>query len=453
MHNLILKVFLAYWCAAAIVILISDFEPHWPTHNPELADALNASVEMQGRELIHAYQSGNCASQLSIWKGSKNNLYLTTPDGRVVCGDVQLPGLKKLIGGAAASHKLAIQTTGQTRFVALAVSDGGSAAYVLLCKNDLPRPNQVYKHLPGITSVAISGVVTLLLAMLVVYPIRRLRSATQQIAAGKLETRIKAGIFSRLAARLHLQDDLDRLTGDFNAMAGRLESLVMAQRLLLRDVSHELRSPLARLSLALALCRESGPDGVQKYMDRIDRESIRLNDLIEQILAFSYIETISEPRHTSGVSLKGLVDDLLPDVEFEAQSRRCQIVKRFSQDAEVDGDPDMLRHALENIVRNAIRHSPPDGIIEIHIDTEERDGRGMALLRVVDAGPGVSEDKLELILNPFYRIEQRRHGTTSGFGVGLAIADRAAQLHAGKIVASNRTSGGLIVELSLPLPA
>jgi two-component system sensor histidine kinase CpxA len=148
-----------------------------------------------------------------------------------------------------------------------------------------------------------------------------------------------------------------------------------------------------------------------------------------------------------------LVDELLPDVEFEAQSRRCRLVKRFNCDTAVNGDSDMLRHALENIVRNAIRHSPEGGVIEIHVDTEEREGRSMALLRVVDAGPGVSEDKLQLILNPFYRIEQSRHGTTSGFGVGLAIADRAVQLHAGKIVASNRMGGGLVVEMFLPLPA
>jgi two-component system sensor histidine kinase CpxA len=287
----------------------------------------------------------------------------------------------------------------------------------------------------------------------VVYPIRRLRAATRKIAAGDLETRLKPGRFSRLAARFKLRDDLDRLMEDFNAMAERLQSLVAAQRLLLRDVSHELRSPLARLSLALALGRQSGPDGLSMYMDRIERESIRLNNLIEQILEFSYIEGISEPRHISGVSLEKLVDELLPDVEFEAQSRKCRLVKRFSHDAAVDGDSDMLRHALENIVRNAIRHSPEGGIIEIHVDIEERDGRRMALLRVVDAGPGVSEDKLELILNPFYRIEQSRHGTTSGFGVGLAIADRAVQLHSGKIIASNRKSGGLVVEIFLPLPA
>ncbi len=452
MHNLILKVFLAYWFAAALVI-IPNFGTHSAPHNRELADALSSSLETNGSTFIDAYESGHCGSVLSTLRSSKNRLYLATPDGRIVCGDPQLPGVPDLIAAAAASRTLAMEDKGSSRFAALAVKSSDGKWYVLISEHQVPHIYQVYERMPGGTSVGISGVVTLLLAILVIYPIRRLRAATQRIAAGDLETRLKPGKLSRLAARLKLRDDIDRLMDDFNAMAERLQSLVMAQRLLLRDVSHELRSPLARLSLALALGRQSGSHGLPIYMDRIERESVRLNHLIEQILEFSYIEGVSEPRHTSGVSLERLVDELLPDVEFEAESRKCRIVKQFSHDAAVDGDPDMLRHALENIVRNAIRHSPEGGVIEIHVDIEERDGRMMALLRVVDAGPGVSEDKLELILNPFYRIEQSRHGATSGFGVGLAIADRAVQLHAGKIVASNRKGGGLIVEMFLPLPA
>jgi two-component system sensor histidine kinase CpxA len=453
MHNLILKIFLAYWFAAALVIFIPDFGPHLPRHNRELANALKDSLETNGSLLIDAYESSDCTSVLAMLRGTKNRLYLATSDGHVVCGDRQLPGLHKMIDTAVASHELAIRDVGLSRFSALAVRGSDGRGYVLLSERPLPGINQASERLPGLTSVEISGVVTLLLAMLVVYPIRRLRAATQRIAAGDLETRLKPGRLSRLAMRLKLRDDLDWLLGDFNAMAQRLQSLVTAQRLLMRDVSHELRSPLARLSLASALLRQSGPDEFPMYLDRIERESIRLNGLIEQILEFSYIEGASESRHKSGLSLERLVNDLLPDVEFEANSRRCRILKKFIRDAAIDGDSDMLRHALENIVRNAIRHSPQDAVIEIHVDIVEHEGRMMAVLRVVDAGPGVSEDKLKLILNPFYRIEQSRHGITSGFGVGLAIADRAVQLHEGRIVASNRKGGGLIVEMFLPLPA
>jgi len=138
-------------------------------------------------------------------------------------------------------------------------------------------------------------------------------------------------------------------------------------------------------------------------------------------------------------------------VQYEAEGRDCRIVTSTPRDFIVTGDFDMLRHALENIVRNAIRYSPAGGTVEIKIDSEERDGRAEAVLRVSDAGPGVAEEKLNLILNPFYRASDSRRGHTSGFGIGLAIADHAAHLHAGQIIAKNREDGGLIVEMSLPL--
>jgi two-component system sensor histidine kinase CpxA len=453
MQSLILKIFLAYWFAAAIVIIIADFGPHWPVHNPELAEALNGSLAIHGRALIHAYESGTCASALANINTPAASLYLATPDGHIVCGNLQGPGIQKIIAHAVSSHRLTFNNDGSFQFIAVPIATPGRLQYVLIVKNHNRFPAQVYRHLPGSTSIAISGVVTVLLAVLVVYPIRRLRHATHQIAGGALDTRLKTGPFLRLVARLHLRDDIDGLMADFNAMAGRLQSLVAAQKLLLRDVSHELRSPLARLALALEMAREADADALSGHLDRIDRESMRLNGLIAQILAFSYIESISELRHVPQVSLNGLVQDLLPDIQYEAESRPCRIVKTSSREVIICGDAEMLRHALENVVRNAIRYSPPHGTVEINIDTKKVDGRPTAILRVTDTGPGVSPEKLELILNPFYRAEGSRRGSTNGFGVGLAIADRAAHLHSGWITASNREGGGLMVELCLPLPS
>jgi two-component system, OmpR family, sensor histidine kinase CpxA len=451
MKSLILKIFLAYWFAAGVVILISDFATRWPIHNPELASLLNTSLEMHGQILVHAYESGNCSSEFFASNGLTSRLYLSKPDGQVVCGHLQQSSIAQLVSAASASHKLMSYNHGLSRFVALPISVKGSEPYVLLLETVYNRPYQVYKHLPGSTSIAISGLVTFLLAVLVVYPIRRLRVVTREIAAGNLEARVKAGVFSRLAAKLSLRDDIDDLMSDFNVMAGQLQSLVAAHRLLLRDVSHELRSPLARLAVALELGREIAPDKLQIHLERVERESIRLNSLIGQILAFTYIESMSEPRHSSNFSLDKLMQDLLPDVQYEAESRKCRIVKTSSRHVLINGDADMLRHALENIVRNAIRHSPANGTVEISIDIDEQKSPRMAVLRVADAGPGVTEDKLGLLLNPFYRVDDSLRSTTSGFGVGLAIADRAAHLHSGKIVASNGQSGGLVIEMFLPL--
>jgi two-component system sensor histidine kinase CpxA len=140
-------------------------------------------------------------------------------------------------------------------------------------------------------------------------------------------------------------------------------------------------------------------------------------------------------------------------MQYEADARNCRIEAASEHDPIIEGDADMLRHALENIVRNAIRYSPQNGTVEISIETQEHGANASAVLRVADTGPGVSEDKLKLILNPFYRADESRRGATSGFGVGLAIADRAIHLHSGEIVARNRQEGGLIVEISLPIKA
>jgi two-component system sensor histidine kinase CpxA len=220
---------------------------------------------------------------------------------------------------------------------------------------------------------------------------------------------------------------------------------------LLRDVSHELRSPLARLAVALELTREAAPEMKATHLARIERESVCLNNLIARILAFSYIESIRELHHSEDLCIASLVDGLLPDVQYEAEGRHCRIVATTTRNCTVRGDSDMLRHALENIVRNAISYTPAHGTVEIDVDSGEQDGSPIAVIRVTDTGPGVAEEKLKLILNPFYRVESSRRASTSGFGVGLAIADRAAQLHDGNIIARNRKGGGLIVEMFLPL--
>jgi hypothetical protein len=194
MQSLILKIFLAYWFAAAIVIVISDFGPHWPVHNPELAEALNGSLAIHGRALIHAYESGTCTSALATINTPASALYLATPDGRIVCGNLQGAGIQKVIAYAVSSHRLTFSNDGPIQFIALPIARLGRPPYVLIVKNNNPSPSRVNRHLPGYTSISISGVVTLLLALLVAYPIRRLRHATHQIAGGDLDARLKRAL-------------------------------------------------------------------------------------------------------------------------------------------------------------------------------------------------------------------------------------------------------------------
>jgi two-component system sensor histidine kinase CpxA len=451
MHSLVAKIFLAYWLAAGVVIVIADLQPHKLVHTPELSDALDTSLAMNGHGLIGAYKSGNCTS-VSAWRGQPSDgISLTSSDGRVLCGDLKTTGLQHLIADAVAGKIRTTRDFPLYQVIAVPVTGPDGSLYVLLVKSHYSSVLHVFGSMPGSKTIEISVVVTFFLAVLIVLPLRRLRAAARQIASGNLSARVNAGFFSRILARLSLRDDIDGLMRDFNAMAERLQSLVNAQKLLLRDVSHELRSPLARLAVALELAKDGPGDSIPVHLARIERESLRLNSLIGHILSFSYIESICDLRRSVDLSLNTLVQELLPDVQYEAEGRHCHIVTSTPRDFIVTGDSDMLRHAVENIVRNAIRYSPAGGTVEINIDTEEKDGRRGAVLRVSDTGPGVAEEKLNLILNPFYRAEDSRRGATSGFGIGLAIADRAAHLHAGQIVARNRKGGGLVVEMSLPL--
>jgi two-component system sensor histidine kinase CpxA len=251
--------------------------------------------------------------------------------------------------------------------------------------------------------------------------------------------------------RAVIDDDLDRLALDFNHMAERLQGLVQAQNLLLRDVSHELRSPLARLSVALELSRREGGGHMQTHLDRIEREAERLNDLITQLLSLSYMEITQEIRDATTVSLSDLVRDVLPNVQYEASLRGCHITAIMGQNCIIRGDARLLESALENILRNALRYTPENGVIEVDLAETESGLQRIAELSVCDRGPGVPAEELDAILRPFYRVDNSRQSKTGGFGVGLAIADRAVRLHGGSIVATNRPDGGLVVRMRFPV--
>jgi len=241
-------------------------------------------------------------------------------------------------------------------------------------------------------------------------------------------------------------------------MADRLESLVDAQMLLLRDVSHELRSPLARLSVALELAREEAQPGMEDQLDRIERETGRLNTLIGQLLSLSHLESTTRLPDRLRVSLSDVVAELLPDMDYEAQRRNCGV--RFSSatrngsrgnESEVLGSPELLGRAVENVIRNAIAYTAEGTSVEIQLSEENRHGTHFAVLQIKDHGPGVPEAALKSIFRPFYRLDLSRQRSTGGYGVGLAITERAVRLHGGAVTARNAKEGGLIVEMRLPV--
>jgi two-component system sensor histidine kinase CpxA len=237
---------------------------------------------------------------------------------------------------------------------------------------------------------------------------------------------------------------------DFNHMAERLESLVAAQKLLLRDVSHELRSPLARLSVALELAREDAGEQMTGHLDRIERESLRLNQLIGQLLTLSSLEAMEGAEHFERVSLNQLIEQMIPDADYEAHQRQSSVAFHADSEVVVDGQRELLYRAIENVVRNAIRYTEPGTEVEIRLAKAQENGHRLAMLEISDRGPGIPEGEIDSIFRPFYRVDQARSPHTGGFGVGLAIAERSVKLHHGEVKAFNRNRGGTTVQFRLP---
>jgi two-component system sensor histidine kinase CpxA len=235
-------------------------------------------------------------------------------------------------------------------------------------------------------------------------------------------------------------------------MAERLESMVKAQQRLLGDISHELRSPLARLGVALGLARQrSGPDA-NGALDRIERESDNLNEMISQLLTLTRLESGTDGRKRAEIDLAALVRDVAEDADFEARSVNRSVQVVWTERCTINGIEELLRSAVENVVRNAVRFTPEGTAVEVALQRQNGASDRYAVISVRDRGKGVPEEALERIFRPFYRAEDARDRQSGGgTGLGLAITERAVRMHGGSVVATNAKDGGLSVEMRLKL--
>ena len=295
-------------------------------------------------------------------------------------------------------------------------------------------------------AIAVGGLTTFVLVLIFTRPVVRLRKAALQLAQGDLSTRVPEAAPRH---RFFKGDEFDALVRRFNHMAERLESLVNAQKLLLRDVSHELRSPLARLSVAMELSREDADATMNAHLDRIERETERLNQLIGQLLTLSSMEAAESVGKFERVSLKLLLEEMTPDATYEAQQRNAKVGLQAECECVVEGRRELLYRAIENVVRNAIHYTSAGTQVEIRLRQDAQ--QNMAVVEVSDRGPGIPEGELAAIFRPFYRVDAARSPETGGFGVGLAIAERAVKLHNGRIKATHRDGGGTTIAISFPL--
>jgi signal transduction histidine kinase len=450
MKSLFLRIFLSFWMAQALFVVAAilvtvAFRPRNSTFEALRATALNEAVnayEEGGQPQLRKYFDNLDATQHV--RG-----FLFNEQGIELSGR-QAPdwAMRVAAGGSRAPHDGFLFPAPPVQRDSRASSDGAHRYTLVLGTPPGPRVFISPRGVPStglMIGIITSGLVCYLLSWYLTKPIVRLRTATRQLAAGDLS--------ARTGARANAgRDEVAGLMRDFDAMAERIETLLNAQSRLLNDISHELRSPLARLNVALGLARQRAGGESTEMLDRIEMEASRLNELIGRILTLARLEDGEQLVPQTPVPLAELVESVVEDAEFEAQARHCHVHAAIaSGDWEVRGNPSLLHSAIENVVRNAIRYTQEGTSVDVDLRREARAGTSEAVLRVSDSGPGVPSDALTKLFQPFYRLDEARGRMTGGVGLGLAITERAVRFHGGKVTAFNRESGGLMVEIRLPL--
>jgi signal transduction histidine kinase len=298
----------------------------------------------------------------------------------------------------------------------------------------LDRPH-IWTFLPFyFLVIAATGALCWLASVGVVSPIRKIASSIALFGQGNLSTRVHS----------RRQDEIGQLGRSFNQMAERLERLIVSERRLLGDISHELRSPLARLKFAVKLARTSADSNAA--LDRIERDVDRIALLVADIVEITVIECDPAVRGAEIANAAEIVDEVVRDCQVEAEIRGCRIAVHGRLAGQVLGNRELLRRAIENVLRNGIRYSPESSTIDVHLAEDS----GAATIAIRDYGPGVPEDALTRIFDPFFRVEEARVAMGGGSGLGLSIAKQAVQVHDGTITAEN-ASPGLRVRIAIPL--
>ena len=455
MRSIFLKIFLSFWVTQALFLVLALVLAERPSERVIMrwhsltADALKL-YDQNAVSFLEKSQPEKATAYLEQLEHSADvQFFWFDPQGNLLFGNRRVP--RRI-------HELALHVgrTGQQEFVPTQRATlGGQVAigadgrrYVLVAQIlhghgpfALRRTTEEFITRLGL-AILVSGFVCFWLARYLTGPIVRLRAATHQLASGNLRAR---------AAETKRADEIAELVHDFNGMAERLEVLLNSQKQLISDISHELRSPLARLNVALGLARQRAGEDSTKALDRIELEAERLNEMIGKLLTLARLESGESPAERAPVHIVELLQDVVADADFEARSRDSAVRLLQAEDCTTQGNAGLLRSAFENVVRNAVRYTAPSTAVEIRLQCQAQNGgKAQAVLTVRDHGPGVPEQEIGNLFRPFYRLDAARERQTGGTGLGLAIAERAVRLHQGTISARNAEGGGLLLEIRLP---
>jgi signal transduction histidine kinase len=449
--SLFLKIFLWFWFAIALLIGVFSFVS-WTTQNEPLvrqwriliSDSFNIQVQTAAQIYQNEGQKG-LDEYLERLKSSDRVTAIGFFDRnrQKISGDEISGGGMKLFDQAMQSDQVEFDRLPEETFAARKIRINNTGDYVMIIHLKRPQPVSA----PDLNTLILRIIALILTGGLVCYglaryltsPVSKLRQATKKFASGELQTRVgeKAG---------KGRDELSQLARDFDEMAERIESLVTSEKRLTQDISHELRSPLARMNVALEIAKNKSIPENQPILERIEKESNRLNEMISRLLILSKLESGAQELEKQKINLKKLVEETVSDADFEAHAKGKAVRITAIEDSRFLGSENLLRSAIENVLRNAVRYTGEDTAVEVSLTNLNGD----AIIDIKDYGGGVPEAELENLFRPFYRIGEARERKSGGVGLGLAIAQRAVFAHKGTIKAQN-TGEGLQVEIKLPV--
>jgi signal transduction histidine kinase len=457
MRSLYMKIFLWFWLVMLLVggaLVFATFETQSAlfqegeqandrTLTPPYAERWAAEFEKHHMKALADYNAHA--------KGIGAQMYFFGEDGTEELGQVAPPDAAAILRAARETDETQMLWGPTRRYVAQRALGPSGKHYILLVMLTSPFLQVIsggpyVQVLRLIIAALLGGLFCFWLARYITLPVTELRSVARELASGNLSSR--AG-----TAALRRKDEIADLSRDFNLMAERIESLMASQRRLIQSVSHELRSPLARLNVALGLAYRHADPKVQAPLERIEREAGRLNDLIGDLLKLARWESGIGPAEKSHVELDMLVREIAADADFEARSLERAVIVRTAESCSINGVRELLYSAIENVMRNAVKYTCEGSEVEVSLEHISIGSENFAVILVRDHGDGVPEEALKSLFKPFYRVANARERASGGTGLGLAITETAVRLHGGQVKAENSPTGGLVIEILLPLNA
>jgi signal transduction histidine kinase len=460
MRSLFIKIFIWFWLAMALVnvafFVTTELTRSQPSNSP-FRDIVSNLYGMYAQSAVETLETQGpvalAASMDQMEEKTHMRAELFDHRGIEVFGNDNIPEARESVARAlknpgknpVADHRLGRAGLAPPHLLLNMVTGRTGLPYVLVVEAPPPPYSAGLKTLALrlLALMMTGGILCYLLARYLTSPVAKLRATTQLLAAGDLTVRVGPLLGRR-------RDELADLGRDFDVMVQRLESLVCAQQRLLGDISHELRSPLARLSVALGLARRRVGDKAEAELDRIEHEASTLNELIGQMLTLTRLECRVEDLNKSNIDLAAVVQQIADDADFEAGVKHSNVFITQLDECFISGSLELVHSAIENVVRNGVHYTEPKTEVVISLARITEGGRDYAVVTVRDHGPGVPSAAIEHIFKPFYRVQDARDRQSGGTGLGLAITERAIRLHGGTVSAGNAPDGGLVVELWLP---